>query len=136
MNADEFGDLFEQTVQKSRDVLVDKAREYANDGDRLHNFVQAAAVLQTTRTRALGGMMLKHTISVYDMINSGEDYPMEKWDEKIMDHINYLVLLRACICDDQQDQQPQELITFSDDVNIQAVNAHYARLGKRAKHNL
>jgi hypothetical protein len=48
-------------------------------------------------TQALGGMMAKHTISIYDMIDTGNDYPMALWDEKITDHLNYLLLLKAVV---------------------------------------
>jgi hypothetical protein len=41
--------------------------------------------------------MSKHTISIFDMGRSKQDFPLEKWDEKITDHINYLILLRALI---------------------------------------
>lgn len=49
---------------------------------------------------ALAGMMAKHTISVYDMCRSGKDYPIELWNEKITDHINYLLLLKAIVEED------------------------------------
>jgi len=44
-------------------------------------------------------MMAKHTVSIYDMCGSGEIYDIAKWDEKITDHINYLLLLRALVED-------------------------------------
>ena len=45
-------------------------------------------------------MMSKHTVSVYDMIRgleSGEEYPLDMWDEKIGNSINYLLLLAALV---------------------------------------
>ena len=47
--------------------------------------------------QALGGMMVKHTTSVYDMIASGKEYPLSLWNEKITDHINYLLLLKTTV---------------------------------------
>ena len=47
-------------------------------------------------------MMNKHTISIHDYIEDyerEEDHSLEEWDEKILDHINYLILLRALIID-------------------------------------
>lgn len=76
---------------------MNKAKEYATGGDRLHNFKVAAAVQGISPTAALAGMMAKHTVSVYDMVGSGEDYPMELWEEKIKDSINYLFLLWALL---------------------------------------
>ena len=46
-------------------------------------------------------MMAKHTVSVYDMIGTGEDYPLDLWEEKIKDSINYLFLLWALVQEDE-----------------------------------
>ena len=52
-------------------------------------------------------MMAKHTTSVYDMVESGKPYSLELWDEKITDHINYLILLRAALIDNTNPDQEQ-----------------------------
>lgn len=49
--------------------------------------------------------MAKHTVSVYDMIRSGKDYPLDLWEEKIKDSINYLLLLWALIQEDETDDK-------------------------------
>jgi hypothetical protein len=80
-------------------VLTAKAAEYATD-DRLHNFKAAADLERVTPVEALGGMMAKHTISVYDLIHDygdGKEIPLELWSEKITDSINYLFLLWALL---------------------------------------
>ena len=96
MTATEFERIFEEQVERSRIVLVNKASEYATE-DRLHNFKVAAALEGKTPEQALAGMMAKHTVSVYDMAESGQSYPIELWQEKITDHINYLFLLNAIV---------------------------------------
>ena len=96
MTATEFERIFEEQVERSRMVLVNKASEYATE-DRLHNFKVAAALEGKTPEQALAGMMAKHTVSVYDMAESGQPYPIELWQEKITDHINYLFLLNAIV---------------------------------------
>ena len=96
MTATELERLFEEQVERSRIVLVNKAGEHATE-DRLHNFKVAAALEGKTPEQALAGMMAKHTVSVYDMAESGLAYPMELWQEKITDHINYLFLLNAIV---------------------------------------
>ena len=94
-------EVFNQHLQHMQTVTVDtllaKAKEYATDGDRLHNFKVAADVQGISPTAALAGMMAKHTVSVYDMIGTGEVYPLPLWEEKIKDSINYLFLLWALI---------------------------------------
>ena len=105
MTATEFERIFEEQVERSRIVLVNKAGEYATE-DRLHNFKVAAALEGKTPEQALAGMMAKHTVSVYDMAESGLAYPIELWQEKITDHINYLFLLNAIV----RDVQPTEAL--------------------------
>ena len=96
MTTTDFERIFDEQVERSRSVLVSKAKEYATL-DRLHNFKVAAALEGKSPAQALAGMMAKHTVSVYDMAESGEEYPIELWQEKITDHINYLFLLNAII---------------------------------------
>ena len=100
MNTPEFNAMFEHTVQMCRQTLCHKADEYAEGDDRLHNFRVAAAVMGCDVKQALAGMMSKHTVSVYDLIRreaKGQAVSVELWNEKIIDHINYLVLLRAAV---------------------------------------
>lgn len=102
MQASEFNELLESELARVSDMLGSKAEEYASDRDRLHNFKQAAHLEGRTEEQALAGMMVKHTVSVYDMIETGEHYPLDKWAEKITDHINYLLLLKAIVVEKQQ----------------------------------
>lgn len=103
MTPEEFDFIIDSQLNTCRDMLVTKAREYADDNDRLHNFKVAAVLQDITVAQALRGMMAKHTVSVYDMVNSGETYPLELWGEKITDHINYLLLLLAVVCEDNNE---------------------------------
>ena len=51
---------------------------------------------------ALAGMMSKHVVSLYDMCYSSLlQFDLEQWDEKITDCINYLILLKALIKEEQ-----------------------------------
>ena len=57
-----------------------------------------------TPVKALGGMMAKHTVSVYDLIEDyeqGKTISQEMWAEKIGDSINYLLLLTALLEEDK-----------------------------------
>lgn len=102
MNSERFNTLTREQIERSLDVLCNKAKEYAT-ADRLHNFRVAAALQGITETQALAGMMAKHTVSVYDMCLSGEKYPVELWQEKITDSINYLLLLNAMVREGKDD---------------------------------
>lgn len=97
MDAEQFNQVFAETVQKSSDVLVSKAGEYADDFDRLRNFKTAADLQNVSTIKALRGMLAKHTVSVYELMGRNKVPPLALWDEKIVDHINYLILLRAIV---------------------------------------
>ena len=94
MKTERFNAIIEKQQERCMDVLINKAKEYATE-DRLHNFKVAAELQGTTPINALAGMLAKHTVSIYDMCRSDKTYPKEMWDEKITDHINYLLLLKA-----------------------------------------
>lgn len=98
MNSDQFESILDAQIARVRDVLVVKTDEYATE-DQLHNFNIVATLRGITSSQAVTGMMAKHTISIYDMIESGKEFSLEKWDEKITDHIIYLILLKATIID-------------------------------------
>lgn len=103
MNSKDFEVALEQRLEKCKEVLGVKASEYATS-DRLHNFKVAAVLSGESPIKALGGMMKKHTVSVYDLIEAehrGKEIPLELWDEKIGDHINYLLLLWALVVESE-----------------------------------
>ena len=97
MTSEVFNEHLKYMTAVSVDTLKDKAKEYATNGDRLHNFKVASGIQGVTSQAALAGMMAKHTVSVYDMCESGERHPDWMWQEKITDSINYLLLLNAMV---------------------------------------
>ena len=94
MKADKFEEILDEQIQLVREILVIKAMEYSNE-DRLSNFRIAAKILNSSVPEAIAGMMVKHTVSIYDMVESNQTFAKDVWDEKITDHINYLILLKA-----------------------------------------
>lgn len=113
MNHKQFDDVLKDQIEKVVVVLGAKSAEYSSDADKLHNFKLSATLQNLTPIEALRGKMAKHTVSIYDMINSGHAYPLEVWDEKITDHINYLILLRALVI--EEDEEDAKLGTGSTD---------------------
>lgn len=97
MNNVKFEELTNERIKLCLSVLLDKSKEYANDVDRLRAFKAASAIEKCTAEEALGGMMAKHIVSIYDMLPNAKSYSLGKWDEKIGDSINYLLLLNALI---------------------------------------
>lgn len=103
VDARSFNNLVECQLKLCSDILTKKDKEYSSPQDRLHNFKRAAVLQGISPREALRGMMAKHTVSIYDMCQSCEHYPMEVWDEKITDSINYLILLKGIIEDEKID---------------------------------
>lgn len=82
-----------------RDLLFAKHEEYATE-DHFHNFNVAAVLQGQTPAEALIGMMDKHVVSVHDLVKdyaNGVEISLEKWQEKIGDNINYLLILWAMV---------------------------------------
>lgn len=98
MEIKEFNKIVKEQINRSQTLLLCKGEEYARqDFDRLKCFKTAGALEGKGQVQALAGMMAKHTVSIYDMMQNPADYTIEKWNEKITDHINYLLILRAMI---------------------------------------
>jgi hypothetical protein len=99
MKNEELEKIVDERIGKIRDLLVKKGAEYAR-GDRLSNFKKAGAGQGCTPERALIGMMDKHRVSIYDLVDDLEEgliAPQGVWDEKIGDNIVYLFLLEALV---------------------------------------
>lgn len=102
MNQKDFQKIVEKQLKRSADLLVVKGKEYdTNECDRLKSFKVAGNLIGETQTEALAGMMAKHTVSVYDMCKSPNKYNLDKWNEKITDSINYLLILRAMVVEER-----------------------------------
>lgn len=104
MRTEQFEEVINNRIETCKSVLCSKAEEYATD-DRLHNFKVAGKLQKCTPVKALGGMMAKHTVSVYDLIDDyeqGKAISKEMWAEKIGDSINYLLLLTALLEEDEK----------------------------------
>ena len=110
MQTEQFENIINNRIEKCKSVLCSKAEEYATD-DRLHNFKVAGELQKCTPVKALGGMMAKHTVSVYDLIEDyeqGKEISPKMWAEKIGDSINYLLLLTALLVERNTIEVPQD----------------------------
>ena len=96
MNIEDFDKLLNNRLNKIKETLSSKAKEYAS-GDRLYNFKYAAKINNISQEKALWGMATKHLVSVIDLVNGRINLSNEIVDEKIGDMINYLILLEAVL---------------------------------------
>lgn len=87
-------------LEKTKELLLIKGREYIRNDDRLHNFRRASEMERKSMPRVLHGMLQKHLVSYYDMlddIDNGKTPSKALVDEKIGDIIVYFLLQEAVI---------------------------------------
>ena len=100
-----FDRLFVEVIDSCEEVLLNRNAQYSSTTDRLHNFYQAAHKLRTSTLQACNSMRAKQDIALDDLVHNytkygNRAYP-DLWKEKILDDINYLILLYA-ICREAQ----------------------------------
>ena len=120
MRTEQFENVINNRIETCKSVLCSKAEEYATD-DRLHNFKMAGKLQKCTPVKALGGMMSKHTVSVYDLIDDyeqGKAISKEMWAEKIGDSINYLLLLTALLEEDKNFEPMKREMTYEQTIEV------------------
>jgi len=96
----EFYKLVNRRFNKITEGLVSKGKEYSTEDDKLHNFKKASDITGKSKEEALMGFMLKHIVSINDIIEQSKEGKLpsrEVIDEKIGDVINYFILLEACL---------------------------------------
>lgn len=103
MNLNRFEEAVKKHIAKIDYLLLAKAKEYATNEDRLHNFNKAAGITGECREKALFGFALKHLVSVMDIIDehnkSGELPTQAILDEKFGDLGAYIAILYASFQD-------------------------------------
>lgn len=109
MNFKLYTDIINHQITKCQETLTKKRKEYASDESPVANFTSSKQNLRcNTTVYALAGHMDKHTVSIYDMIKAHEDgqrFPASQWDEKITDHINYLLLLQVILEEEREKEE-------------------------------
>jgi len=97
MTHDEFNKLFADRFLKCRETLLSKAKQYASDEDRLHNFYEGAILNCCTPEQYAHTLVTKQIIALRDMIVQDMFISQAVVDEKIGDIVNYYVLIEALI---------------------------------------
>ena len=105
MKRDEFIKSTEEVLEQLMEILKYKGREYSTIDNTFANFENAIGTsMCDTREGVLWHYMLKHVVSIKDMVQELEvggqfskNYTVEYVNEKIGDNINYLLLLRAML---------------------------------------
>ena len=106
-----FNMIVEKRFKHCQEIFLPKNNEYSRNDDRLHNFKRAGQLMGTTPEKALLCMMLKHAVSILDIVDDAEKDILPKettMKEKFSDIHNYLYLLEGLI--EERRQAPREVI--------------------------
>jgi len=106
MNSTEFNDYLDIRLGLIQSSLTKKQHEYADNENVFRNFEQAGVHLKCSREKALWGMMMKHYVSVEDMVQvceTGDNWKLreETIKEKLGDIINYFILLEIMLLENE-----------------------------------
>lgn len=103
MTTQQFNIMLEETLEKIKSILKSKATEYVQNDDRLHNFRQIAIADGIKVSEAVRRLRNKHLVSIKDMtLSQKSEYTRELIDEKTIDDINYGILLRTALLEENQ----------------------------------
>lgn len=106
MKKTEFNKLVDKRIELIQSVLQKKGAEYANDKDVFHNFEEGTKMsFHDKREMVAWEYMMKHMISIKDMIASKDAYSEHIIREKFGDAINYLILIEAMMLESNGIQQ-------------------------------
>lgn len=100
MTTEKFNKTVEDLLAKCKSTLLKKQDEYNLDEDRLSFFKEGNDLTKLSPERILYLFMYKHIKSLADMVASEQQFSEQLWTDKIVDNINYLLLLWALVNDD------------------------------------
>lgn len=112
MTEKRFEEIVDNFLNKIRETLITKGKEYRRNNNPFHNFDVGAQRSGLIREKVLDGFLLKHEISIADITNDLEESILPKistLDEKFGDNVIYLILKMASIIDkiEQYDEEKE-----------------------------
>lgn len=102
MTEERFDQIVDDFLNRIRETLIVKGREYRRNGNVFHNFDEGSKRSGLIREKVLDGFLLKHEISIADITNDLEKGilpSIKTLDEKFGDNVIYLILKMASIID-------------------------------------
>ena len=113
MTEERFDQIVDKTLDRIKETLIIKGKEYRRNNNPFHNFDEGSKRTGLIREKVLDGMLLKHEISISDIINDLEKGILPNIDtveEKFNDNLIYLILKKASIIDKiEQDESNRNI---------------------------
>jgi hypothetical protein len=94
MNYQELKKSVDELIKDCKKVLAGKGRSYSSRDDELANFKDLAKLLGIPPEQVCLVYLTKHIYSIFSIVK-GEKYDTEGLRGRIIDAINYLILLNA-----------------------------------------
>jgi hypothetical protein len=104
MNIERQQQVFEETVQKMKDIMFRKGNDYANQ-DRLSNFKLAGSIAGSNAELNCLNLIATKVARLGVLLNSNSTAQNEPVEDSIIDLANYALLLRM-IRTDADNQRP------------------------------
>jgi len=102
MTEKKFEEIVKKTLNQIKETLIIKGREYRRNNNPFHNFDVGSLKTGILREKVLDGFMLKHEISIDDIVNDivlGKLPTKEMVEEKFGDILIYTIIKKASILD-------------------------------------
>lgn len=102
MTEKQFEEEVEKTLNQLKQTLIVKGKEYRRNSNPFHNFEQGAKITGTSREKVLDGFLLKHEVSVMDMVNDLDKNVLPTTNvvnEKFNDILIYNIIKKMSIID-------------------------------------
>ncbi len=104
MKSDQLRKTLRSEVEACLRTIEGKNGSYNPDEDKLSSFKMVANLMGVTPVEAAFSLMSKHVVSVWQIFkDSSIIFDKEFCDEKIRDHICYLLLLQALLSDTREE---------------------------------
>lgn len=109
MDIKRFNEIVEEQINTCKAILVKRGKTYAPGEDRIEQEKTISTLRHCTELQAISGMMVKHTITIYDLLEGRiKDAPLEYWSEVIGDHINWLLITKVQIVEIMEENETKE----------------------------
>jgi hypothetical protein len=99
MTAKEFEILFEEATLRSKKLLCKRGQFYAEDENRLENFIAASGAQGIPLTQSVTGMCTKQWVAFCKMAKNPSAYSLAQWREVLIDIRNYTYLAEGCLAE-------------------------------------
>ena len=100
MTHEKFDEFVNNVFIKIGGTLCSKSADYSTSADKLYNFKLQARIDGISPIEALRGNWLKHRSSIsqgLDELQRGKVRPKSWWQEKMIDDLNYNILLQGLL---------------------------------------